>query len=94
MRRISMRFGKNPNEPETGVNLRQHEIYTDTDGMAMKTGRRAPRGRYSDAWDWAKNGYRVIARRPRSEIFTESVSPERADAIEEFTEGLMPPDRW
>jgi hypothetical protein len=36
MRRISMRFGKNPNEPETGANLRQHEVYEDTDGSARK----------------------------------------------------------
>jgi hypothetical protein len=33
-----MRFGKHPNMPETGVNLRQHVIRTDTDGYAMKTG--------------------------------------------------------
>jgi hypothetical protein len=62
--------------------------------MAMKTGRREPRGEYSDAWDWATNGYRVIARRPRSEIFTESIDPERADEIEDFTHGIMPLDRW
>jgi hypothetical protein len=29
-----MRFGKNPNEPETGVNLREHVVRTDTDGYA------------------------------------------------------------
>ena len=35
-----MRFGKNPNQPETGVNLRQHVIRTDTDIYAMRTGER------------------------------------------------------
>jgi hypothetical protein len=60
----------------------------------MKTGEREPRGEYSGAWDWVRNGYRVIARRPRSETFTESIDPDRADAIEEFSHGIMPPDRW
>jgi hypothetical protein len=38
-----MRFGKNPNQPEAGVNLRQHVIRTDTDGFTMKTGERERR---------------------------------------------------
>jgi hypothetical protein len=64
----------NPNEPETGVNLRQHEIYTDTDGFEMKTGEERDR---TDPWKWCEDGYRVIARRPRSEIFDQSIDPDR-----------------
>lgn len=90
MREYRGRFN-NPNEPETGVNLREHVKHEDTMGEAIKTGER---GDNSEAHDWAANGYRVIARRPRSEIVTESVSPERADAIEGFTHGIMPLDRW
>jgi hypothetical protein len=41
-----------------------------------------------------EDGYRVYARRPRSEICDESIDPERADEIEEFTQGVMPLDRW
>jgi hypothetical protein len=33
----------NPNEPESGVNLREHVHYEDTDGCAMKTGEREHR---------------------------------------------------
>jgi hypothetical protein len=36
-------------------------------------------------WRWVEDGYRVIARRPRSEIWNESVEPELADEIEAFT---------
>jgi hypothetical protein len=86
-----MRYGKNPNEPETGVNLRQHVIRTDTDGFEMKTGEERDR---SEPWRWVEDGYRVIARRPRSRVFDQSVEPERADDIEAFTEGMLPPDRW
>jgi hypothetical protein len=57
----------------------------------MKTGEERDR---SEPWKIVEDGYRVIARRPRSEIFNESVDPERADEIEAFTEGLMPLDRW
>ena len=50
--------------------------------------------RREPVWRWVEDGYRVIARRPRSEIWNESVEPERADEIEALTEGLMQPDRW
>jgi hypothetical protein len=86
-----MRFGKNPNEPETGVNLRQHVIRTDTDIFAMRTGER---GEHSEADRAAHAGYRVIARRPRSRVFDQTVDPERADEIEAFIEGTIPGDRW
>jgi hypothetical protein len=86
-----MRFGKNPNEPETGVNLRQHVIRGDTEAYTMKTGETEHR---TEPWRIVEDGYRVIARRPRSEICDTSIDPERADEIEEFTHGIMPLDRW
>jgi len=86
-----MRFGKNPNQPETGVNLRQHVIRTDTDYFAMRTGERVE---HSEADRAAHAGYRVIARRPRSRVFDQTVEPECADEIEAFIEGTMPGDRW
>jgi hypothetical protein len=86
-----MRYGRNPNQPETGVNLRQHVIRTDTDIFAMRTGER---GEHSEADRAAHAGYRVLARRPRSRVFDQAVDPERADEIEAFIEGTMPGDRW
>jgi hypothetical protein len=84
-----MRFGKNPNQPETGVNLRQHVIRTDTDIFAMRTGER---GEHSEADRAAHAGYRVLARRPRSRVCDVAVPPDQADETEEFSEGLAPPD--
>jgi hypothetical protein len=86
-----MRFGKNPNEPETGVNLRQHIIRVDTDYFAMRTGER---GEHSNADRMAHAGYLIIARRPRSRMCDQAVDPERADEIEAFSEGTMPGNRW
>jgi hypothetical protein len=57
----------------------------------MKTGERERR---SEAQAWCEDGYRVIARRPRSEICTESIDPERADEIEAITHGMMPLDQF
>lgn len=89
MGRYRGRF-QNPNEPETGVNCRQHAVHTDTMGLNIKTDEPAP----SEGKTEAINGYRVIARRPRSETFTESVEPEKAQQIEDFSKGIMPYDRW
>ena len=47
----------------------------------MKTGER---GDESVGHSWAQNGYRVYARRPRSEIYDRSIDPERADEIEDL----------
>jgi hypothetical protein len=69
-----MRFGKHPNQPETGVNLRQHVRYTDTDGFATKTGER---GDHSKSERTAHDGYSLYARRPRSSICDQSVEPAR-----------------
>jgi hypothetical protein len=86
-----MRFGKNPNQPETGVSLRRHVVRTDTNYFAARTGER---GNHSDADTAAHAGYRVLARRPRSRVCDQAVDPRRADEIEAFIEGTMPGDRW
>jgi len=91
MRVYRGRFNNNPNEPETGVNLRQHVVHCEVDECARKTGVHEER---SVSQAWAEDGYRLYARRPRSEVYEESVAPEKADEIEDFTHGIMPLDRW
>ena len=61
-----------PNRPCPGANLRPVERHLENHASG----------------DPAKDGYTVIARRPRVPFMTEPVSPERADRIEQFAQGV------
>ena len=57
-----------PNKPEVGANLRPHERHLENHASGNP----------------AKDGYTVIARRPRVAHMTETVPVKQADRIEEF----------
>lgn len=61
-------MGRDPNRPEPGTNLRDGERFLTSEASG----------------DAGRDGYTVIARRPRAPGITETMDPEKADRIEGF----------